>query len=354
MNKYLIPTILACAFTIVGLVTLKDYGINWDAPVHMMRGAAFAQVYLTGKKSFELPQRLSPMIIHPGEIASRYYYIPEERWKPIGALPERPLYRSEFERQQEEVGRRFSFYESEMWNGEYFITFDEPHLPMIDILSAFSNRLFYQRLGILGDIESYQLVYVLIAALGIFLVTLFAWEITHSWVAALVSGLSLGLFPIYFAESHINMKDPAQAVFFLGAVFAFYHWVKENKLKWFLLFTLFVAFSLATKWNIMFLPFILIPWLFTIRKTEQFKRWFWPRRLIGMGIVLVIFSMLFMVAVWPTAWGNPIGKLVETVLYYAGIGIGINKLQPEGFIFAGFNFYPLISTIAQTPEIILN
>lgn len=356
--KYFLPTLLSIVFLIVGILTLSDYGINWDGPVHMMRGQAFAHFYLTGQNSYGLSPRLSPMIIKPGEIASRYYYIPEERDKPIDSLPERPLFKAEFENLQKKFGR-ISFYQDDTWGGKYFIANDQPHLPLIDILSAFSNRLFYGFLGILGDIESYQLVYLVICSLGVFIVSLFAYEITRSFWASLIAGIALALFPLYFAEAHLNAKDPEVAVFFLGSIWAFYHWVKGDKLGrlgvlgWFGMFIMFVAFSLATKWNIIFLPFILIPWLILIRKTEQFKNWFKLRRLGILGFLGILGIIIFLIITWPAAWNDPAGKLIETIVYYFHIGTATDKLQPEGFIFLGFNFYPLILSFLQIPEIIL-
>ena len=79
-------------------------------------------------------------------------------------------------------------------------------------------------LGWLGDIESYQLVSLLISALGVFIVAVFAIEISGSLLAGVVAGLALGLLPLFWAESHINLKDPEQAVFFTGAVWSFWHW----------------------------------------------------------------------------------------------------------------------------------
>ncbi|MBI2039469.1 glycosyltransferase family 39 protein [Candidatus Microgenomates bacterium] len=345
MNKYFLPISLSLVFLIVGIFTISDYGINWDAPIHMMRGQAFANFYLTGQKTYNLPTNYSPNIIKPGEIASRYYYIPVEDTKPIGPLPQRLLLKKEFDNVQKQRDGKLSYYQSEIWNGELWLRYDTPHLPLVDTLSAISNRLFWGKLGWFGDIESYQLVYILISSLGIFIVSLFTYEITHSFLASAVAGLSLGLFPIFFAESHINMKDPAQAVFFLGSIWAFWHWVRSRHLRWWGLFCLFVALALATKWNIVFLPLILIPWLILIK----FKDW---GKLGKLGILGGVGVIIFLIATWPAAWFN-LGKLLEPFKYYFTIGTGINKLQPEGFTFFGFNFYPVIATLLQTPEIIL-
>src|SRR3989344_5709151 len=221
----------------------------------MMRGQTFLHFFLTGQTSFGLPARTPSTLVGPYDYASRYFqYDTEYKAPPFPKqpviLPERPLLGAEFEDQLAKLGKRISFYQDERWSGQYWLNYDGGHPPLVDILAAISNRFFYGFLGILGDIESYQLVYLLISALGVLLVTLFVYELTHSYLASAVAGISLALFPVYFTEAHISMKDPEQAVFFTGAIWAFYHWVREKKLIWFGVFGLFIILAMAVKWNI--------------------------------------------------------------------------------------------------------
>src|SRR3989344_4228074 len=96
MKKYLLPLILSLAFFIIGIFTLSDYGINWDSPLHMLRGQAYAHFFLTGKDSYGLPEGVSPnLVAPPGFKVSRYYFASSELWDngPRGVvdLPDRPL-----------------------------------------------------------------------------------------------------------------------------------------------------------------------------------------------------------------------------------------------------------------------
>ncbi|MBI2039471.1 phospholipid carrier-dependent glycosyltransferase [Candidatus Microgenomates bacterium] len=370
IRQIFIPLVIAIAFLIVGVLTLSHYGINWDAPIHMMRGQAFLHYFLTGKTSYDLGKRTSPMLVGPKDYASRYYlgdteYIAPPFPKQPVSLPERPLIKAEFEDQLAKLGKRVSFYQYDGWGGEFWLNFDGGHPPLIDILAALSNRFFYGWLGVLGDIESYQLIYILISALGVFLAALFTYEISGSYLASLAAGLSLAFHPFYFAESHINMKDPSQAVFFMGAIWAFYLWVKEGRSfdyaqdrsgRWgglgrFGVFIIFVALALATKWNIVFLPFILIPWLFLIRKTEEFKAWFKlgslreARRLGVLGLVGGVGVIAFIILIWPYLWDDPLGKLKGILGFYSDVGSRSSS----------FNLAWYVPTLLlfQTPEIIL-
>ena len=226
------------------------------------------------------------------------------------------------------------------------------HLSLFDTLSAFSNRLFYQRLGWIGDIESYHLIPLLFSSLGIFIVTLFARELTGNWLAGAAGGLSLGLFPLFFADSHMNMKDPIAASLFAGVVWSLWHWTRSNSIKWFIVMTIFVAFSLGGKWSIMTIPFIALPWFFIIRKTAEFKKWFKPIRLIGLVCFAALACFAFLIAIWPTAWADP-RRLTWVIMENFNFGLQSVRFQPEGFEIAGFNFYPIMLLLSQTPPVLL-
>lgn len=347
MRKYLLPLILSLIFLILHIFILSDYGINWDAPQRMLRGQSYAQFFLTGQKAYQETAHLSPILITPDEYVTHYSFMAAEGQNPA-KLPERPLPRLEFENAQKQALKRFSFYQNQAWNGDFYFKgeTDVGHPPLIDSLAALSNRLFFGKLGILGDIESYQLLYILIGTLGIFIVSAFALEITNSWVASLISALSLGLFPLFFSEIHFNMKDPLQAVFFSGAIWTFYKYIKNSSLRWFVIFVGFIILALGVKWNIIFLPAILLPWLFLIR----FKSW---GKLGKLGILGILGIGLFLIAIWPATWSNPIQFFLKVFQFYQWIGVGADHAQPPGFIKLGFNIYPIILLISQTPEVIL-
>ena len=199
MRKYLIPLCLALIFFIIGLFTLSDYGINWDAPVHMMRGQGLLHFFLTGKGSFgEKNNRLSPILIKPGEFVTRYDFMAEEQPPlpgiPVQAdLPNRPRPQEEWHN----LSTTASFYQSNDWNGKFWVEHDDGHPPLADIFSALTNKIFSEFLRILGDIQGYQIFYLFISAIGVFVVSAFALDISGSRFAALIAGLSLGLFPLF-------------------------------------------------------------------------------------------------------------------------------------------------------------
>src|SRR3989344_5537409 len=170
-------------FFFISLITLKDYGISWDEPLHFSRGQAYFHYYLTGKKNFD----------------------------------------------NLKDGYRRSYYQQDGLNAEYFFKNDSAHPPANDILAASLNYVFYQRLGIMGDIESLHLFNIISSTLLIFVVCLFATEVV-GLSGMVVSGFTIAFYPLFFAESHFNIKDPAETFFITLTIYLF--WKSLNKFNW--------------------------------------------------------------------------------------------------------------------------
>lgn len=356
MKRYALPFFLALIFATVGIATIGDYGINWDEPHRLLRGQAFVEFFLTRKTSYGLPDpypdrdRVSPDLIRPGEYVTRYDFLSEEQGTPA-MLPARPRPQAEFFEQKLHT----SFFQHDAWNGAYFLHYDPfemGHPPLPELLGALSNRIFYQWLRVTSDIDSYHIPYILISSIGVFVVSAFVLDLVGSPFAALIAGLALGLYPIYWAEAHFNLKDPLVAALFAGAIWSFWHWVKDRRLGWAAVFFLCVAASLGIKWNIVFLPIILVPWLLSIRHTPQLRQWFKPKKLFLTGGIGLISAIIFLIALWPPAWAHPIRALWDIGRFYVDIGVGGKYVQPLGFVH-GLNFYPIILFLVQMPEIVM-
>jgi hypothetical protein len=354
MKKFL-PWILAGVFLIVGIATIHDYGINWDTPQRLMRGQAYDYYILTG--SLRYPGgpdgRTSPLLFVPGEFATRINFLSGEQLKPA-VLPVRPLLYTEYEASGE-LSRRESFYKHYAWDPYYYRDGEEPgHPPLPENIATVFNHVLWGKLALLGDIESYDVFFILVSAFGIYIVTLFALEITGSILAATIAGFSMALYPIFFAESHFNLKDPLQAAMFAASVWALWHWVKTSRLRWCIAFVGFVMLALGIKWNIGFLPFIVIPWFISIRKEEAFKQWFNIKKLLCIAAISFVVIAVFLVAIWPSAWPNPVRWLEWIPQFYVDTGTGTDNIQPAGFILAGgWNVFVILSYLIQTPVVIL-
>lgn len=312
-NGILFASIIALAFLVVSVFTISDYGISWDEPIHFMRGQGYLHYFLTGE--------------------IKYDTVPENR----------------------------SYYQNDQLTAKYFLESDSGHPPLNGIFAAFSNYVFFQKLEILGDVESYHVFNIITATLLIFIVALFAFE-TFGFFASLASGLSLSLYPLFFGESRFNIKDPPEAAFFGLTIYAFWRAINSWSWKWLILSAVGFGLGLGTKFNILFLPFILIPWaiykvfildrrnlnLSGMKGKIKTKRNFLLALIISPVIILLIF-----VGSWPFLWTNPVSNLLEIFGFYKQIGTGFNYQTIQYYSTFGFNFYPILWIIFTTPPFIL-
>lgn len=309
MKHRFIVWMIPLLFLIASFLTLPHYGISWDEPIHFSRGSAYLHYFLTGKLDYS----------------------------------------------NLENDMRRSYYQDLSQNGRYFLSNDSGHPPLNGILAAASNFILYQKLGILGDIESFHLFNVLSATLLVFIVTLFAFK-TYGSFAALVAGIIISTYPLFFAEGHFNIKDPAEAAFFGSAIYAFWYALKKYDWRFVLLFAIFSGLALGTKFNILFLPFIIFPWLILrfgknlISPWHVFRRWPLKFSLVCLGVPFIIGAIFFFS--WPYLWDSPIEHTLNIFRYYKEIGTG-GRGQADYLIAGGWNLFPSIWIIITTPPLVL-
>ncbi len=339
ISDWKIAVVLSLLFFVVAVITLPDYGINWDTINHLPRGQAYLHYFLTGNKDYnDLPEW------------SIYWQNPQSL--SINAnLP------------SDEVKGR-SFYESVGMPFTWMIQHEGGssgggHPPLSDILSSVFNVVLFQNLGIINDIDSYRVYSILLASLLVGLI--------YKWVAskygklpALISALSLALYPLFWAESHFNNeKDIPETVFISFMIFFFWQGIVQEKWKKVLISGLFFGLALGTKFNVLFVPFIILPWL-TIywwgKKQEWekgFGRWFLSKRSLFFSSVaaLAIGSAIFIFS-WPYLWTNTISRVAKVVGFYKEIGLTANINQNYVGPFK-INTYPIQWIAYTTPPIIL-
>lgn len=309
MKKFAISLILFFLFFAVGLLTLKDYGISWDEPVHYQRGQAYLWYFLTGQKDYK---KLQPYDLIKARNNSKYH--------------ERSLF------QIEDILRV----------GKHPVDFDRGHPPTADILSSFFNFVFYQRLGVLGDIESYHLFVVFMSALAVAFIFLFASEIFGNW-AGFFSAIFMATYPLFWSESHFNIKDPPVTALVTASLYFFWKGIKKNKLLFIIISSIFAGLALGVKFNILFFAPLYL-W-FAIKSVKNNKK-----LLIRFLLFPLIMYGLFYIF-WPYIWGDPIARTLQTFRYYEKVGTGY--LYQTDFVKGPFNFYPLYWILVTTPPVTL-
>ncbi|MBI3380348.1 glycosyltransferase family 39 protein [Candidatus Gottesmanbacteria bacterium] len=320
MKKYLPGILIAVLFFIVQILTFSSYGIDPDSPFHFLRGQAYLHILTNRGQKFDQPDFLSPVLFAPRQRISLYslnsWEGVSDNIRPIGEYPGGKSIQSVFKNYQLAKGRE-SFYKHNIWNSDIFNT-DVGHPPVSDILSAITNRVFFEKLGLLPDIEAYHLYSVLCATLAVFVIYVFTRHAFGKFAAILASSV-LALYPSFFAESHFNIKDIPEMSFFAIALISFYFWVYSRKKLWFIAFTISFFLALGTKLNIVFLPIILIIWLLSIIKTEVFKKWF-SKKTLAYAAIFVIFNLGLLIALWPFLWTDTVTKFISILAFYKEVG----------------------------------
>ena len=186
-KKIFTISIIPSIFFILSLLTISHYGISWDEPMHFSRGQAYLHYFLSGDLHYS----------------------------------------------KEDFSSRPSYYQVTSYDAEFFMKNDSGHPPLNGILAATSNYIFYQKLGTLGDIDSYHLFNIVSSTFLVLVVSIFAAQ-TYGLFAAFISGIVIASYPLFFAESHFNIKDPAETAFFAACIWAFWNALKKYSWRWLL------------------------------------------------------------------------------------------------------------------------
>lgn len=305
LKELFFASIIPLLYFFISLFIISDYGVSFDEAPHFRRGQAYLHFFFTGSKDYE--------------------NIREDARK--------------------------SYYQSDSENGKVYIeTNEQSHPPLNDILAAFTNYVFYQKLGILGDVESHHLFEILSVTfllIGVYLFT----RVNYGIFSAQIAVLSIVLFPLFFAESHFNIKDPPQASFFGLTLISLWAGVIYKKTKFIFLSSLFASLALGTKFNIVFLPFLLLPWLILKRKVVYtFSKSIWISLFLYPFIIFTIFLLSN-----PNLWTDTVKRIGNMIGFYVGSATkvgGSPDYQPE-FLFNGFNMFPIFSILYTTPLVVL-
>lgn len=321
-------------FFIIELITLPHYGINWDTINHLPRGQAYLHYFLTGNKNYsDLPP-----------------------WKPYWQNPESLSINADIPGDQ--VTSR-SFYQADIADYSGYIENDGGgHPPISDILSSGFNRVLFGNLKIVNDVDSYRIYSIFLASLLVFLV--FHWVASvFGKVAGVVSSLSLATYPLFWSESHFNNeKDIPETVFWSFTIFCFWKGFTTKRILWIIIGGLFWGLGLGTKFNILFIPLVLLPWLLFYWWGTYNKK-FGVRLLINDNkrlIIATLFAVLggivLFIGSWPYLWADPITRIESVFKFYKVIGL-TNNVNSDFLGPLGTNTYALWWIITTTPLPIL-
>lgn len=356
-NRHLpLVLLVPLIYLVISVFTLKDYGINWDAPSHLQRGQAYLHYYLTRKNDYTDLKEW------------KLYREKEEEVKTKTAADIVPRYRL----YHQDTGTiffkpdipkneipRISLYQNTGADLNYIsANYDYGHPHISDVLSSVSNYIFFQKLGIINDVDSYRIYGVLLASV---LVGLVYWWAASSFglFAGIIAALALSTYPLFWAESHFNNeKDIPQAVYYSLMLYSVWRGITDRGWKWIVASGIFFGLALGTKFNVVFSVFIILPWLLVYliwRIPAKFSLGLFlneNKKLISTTLAAPILGILLVLSTWPFFWSEPLRKVGQLINFYTTIGTDAN-IDPRFLGPLGINIYPALWILFTTPPVTL-
>lgn len=304
-KEFLFSIFIPLVFFGIAITTISHYGVNFDESPHFRRGQGYLHFFFTGKKDYS---DLNPSY-------------------------------------------RRSSYQDTNEDGNFYLDADklQSHPPLNDTLAALTNFIFYQQLNLLGDVESHHLFSILAVTLLIFSVYKFTRD-NYGRFAGIIAAIAVSTYPVFLAETHFNVKDPPEASFFAMTIISFWYAVTQKKARYILLSSILCAVALGTKFNIVFLPFILLPWFISFGKSIFHL----PKRMYISLLVFPIIVIAIFLLTNPNIWVDTVKRISTMVNFYldSGTKLGSGDYQPEYILF-GNNTYPILAVLFETPLITL-
>ncbi len=339
-NKLLLKLsfLVGLIFFVVSILTLKNYGVNWDTINHLPRGQAYLHYFLTGNKDYSD----LPLLFSGWQQPGQWYFQDPDSLRIKTDLPgNKALPRS--------------MYQVEDMNLGYFLEKDgDGHPPLSDIFSALFNEILFKRLGIMNDIDSYRVYGVLLASITVGLIFYWASSL-HGKVSGLIASLAISLYPLYWAESHFNTeKDIPQTAFWTMFMFSFWKGITTKSWKWIILTGVFFGLALGTKLNIIFAVLVIVPWfvfyLFSGKGIIQNIRFYLKEKKIVICLMLIpVIGLSIVFASWPYLWQDPLRGFFKMIGFYQTIGTTTVVSQS----ILGLNMFPLKWILFTTPIVTL-
>lgn len=218
MNKrvdILIGVFIALVFGIIGFSTVSDYGVTIDSPPHFIIGDFYLNAFRTG--DFSEPSNIS-QFGGPHSITK----------------------------------------DNLLWDYTY-----KAYGPLTNFIGGLVSRFG----GSLDYVASYHLHLIIFAIILLLLVYFFVLKI-YGRLTAVVSTISLALFPAFIGHAHNNMKDVPLVTFIALTIISFYYGLVGKNNKWLMASAIFLGVSISLKVTSLFIPLILLLWYLVINRRK--------------------------------------------------------------------------------------
>jgi hypothetical protein len=277
------------AFTAVGLLTLRDYGITWDEMENFIVGERLARFWVEGN-----PARL--VFADDANPDWRRVALHSGAWVEATRDAMRPAQH-----------RRFAAFETaQPWR----------YPPLANTLSGLSCLLFFHRLGWLAPVDAHHFAIVLFGAFAVALV--FHWTARrYGWLAGGAAALLLAAHPRFFAHAHNNIKDLPETALFTAAVLAAANALERAAPARIAAAAVVWGAALAIRPNALFAPLVVLPWALAGGNRARLG----DRRVLAALAASPAIAAATVAALWPYLWfGHSWAKLRSAIGYWQWIG----------------------------------
>lgn len=301
----LVGVFIALLFGVIGFSTISDYGVIIDSPPHFALGDFYLNAFKTGDFN-----------------QSNMYQF---------------------------GGPHYMEAESGMWVS---IQAYGPFTNFIGgVVSQFSKNLDY--------VTSYHLHLIIFAMILLLVIYFFVLKI-YGRLAAVISTISLALFPEFIGHAHNNMKDVPLATFVTLTLVAFYNGLVGKSWKWLMASAVFLGIAVSLKFTSLFIPLILLVWYLIINRRKIRYDKFSKTLKLPLPLSLIAYPFVALIsffAVNPYLWTSVIEmkRRVWNLLHQWGSNMTVNVFY-FGRNYLAYNLpwhYPWIMLIITTPPIIL-
>ena len=237
------------------------------------------------------------------------------------------------------IDKRFIFKVSEISQAPH------QYWPFANTLSALTKQIFYQNLHLLGEVESYHMMMIIITSLFIFFLYGILLKHWGKWVS-LFSVLTLITLPRFFGEIFNNVKDIPQVIFASSAIILLSESYITKRVSYFYWGCVLVAMAIATKIDGLLIFPIVGLWLLP-EMTKLVKEGKILKRstivTLTKGLILIILLTLFF---FPTSFYSTtrFDFLIDMLNYAYKIG------TLKGY---GVNFYAQGYWLWTTPTLVI-
>lgn len=208
-----------------------------------------------------------------------------------------------------------------------FFSYNHEHPPLVKLAQGFSWLLFHEGLGWVSDAQGFRVAGFLFAGLSVWATYKLGALLSSKWVG-LVAALMLISQPRYFFDAHLACFDVPVTAMWTFSIYAFlwaYTAPPERRSKRALVAGLVFGLGLATKLNVLFLPFLFVLWWLCCPTQPILPRFArapgggldlqLPRVPVVLWACALIGPLVFYLT-WPYLWHAPIDRTAWYIRFH--------------------------------------